>query len=324
LSVEDMLVLIRMEMERKIYRTVRLNQFQPFDEATNFPKLLAALSTEEADFDEENHRISPEAHRCSEAQCTLQFGGISFYEHFEWHTQSQIIDSVIDLALGDYSLQIPPTQENLRSVESQLKNLNKQLRKQTPKKKIMAFVCYEYQYDAQNSDWGLCCDHNVCDPDHCTLFPTQSLPCKFVAIKDQLHVFFPALLGTGWSTHCVQLKAESEPPSFHSSFDRELWSSSRVIFKHMDSIEDFTIVTIISNILRIARENSYSSVLFLQNTEIQARKILQTLFLLMEEIHDYSETRRLSWLLRIIRRNIQLKNSEEKDLVAMFGGESQK
>jgi hypothetical protein len=273
LSVEDMLVLVRMEMERKIYRTVRLNQFQPFDEATNFPKLLAALSTEEADYDEENNRISPEAHRCSEAQCTtLQFGDISFYEHFEWHTQSRIVDSVMDLPLGDYSLQIPPTQENLRSVESQLKNLNKQFGKQTPKKKVMAFVCYEYQYDAQNSDWGLCCDHNLCDPDHCTLFPTQPLPCEFVAIKDQMHVFCPALLGTGWSAHCIRLKAELEPPSFHS-FDRELWSSSRVIFKYMDSIDDFGIVTTISDILQITRENSYSSVLFLHNTEISVGEV---------------------------------------------------
>ena len=78
----------------------------------------------------------------------------------------------------------------------------------------------------------------------------------------------------------------------------------------MDTIDDFGIVTTISSILQIARANSYSSVLFLQNTEIQASKIIRTLFLLMEEIDDYSDTRPLSWLLRIVQKNL-LKNSGE-------------
>lgn len=206
-----------------------------------------------------------------------------------------------------------------------IKRRNKELkRQQSPITKIMAFACYEYQHD-QNSDWSLFRDHNMCNPNgsdsHCTLYPPETPSCEFVAIKDRLHAFFPSLLHSGWRAHCIKLKAESEPPSFHSSFDRELWSSCRVIFKYMDSIDDFGIFTTISDILRVSHENSYSSVLFLQNTEIQASKMIRTLHLLMEEIDDYNDTRPISWLLQIVQKNLSLKNSDKMSLIAMFGGE---
>jgi hypothetical protein len=224
-----------------------------------------------------------------------------------------------DLEIGDYSLNVPPTQENFWDLDSSRKALNKQLKKEIPKKKILAFVCYEYKYNHQNSDWGLCRDENMCDSDgsdNCILFPIQTLPYELVVIKDQLHTFFSDLLSSGWSAHCIKLKVESEPPSFDSSFDRELWSSCRVIFKYMDSIDDFGIVTTLSNILRLARENSYSSVLFLQNTEIPARKVLWTLSLLLEEIDDFGDTQPLSWFLGIVSKNLQLQNSD----FALFDG----
>jgi hypothetical protein len=45
-------------VETKCYRTVRLNQFQPFDEATNFPKFLTSLSSDQGDFDKESWKTS--------------------------------------------------------------------------------------------------------------------------------------------------------------------------------------------------------------------------------------------------------------------------
>lgn len=312
----------------KIYRTVRLNQFQQFDNVTNFPKLLVAFhSEEEADFDEVNNRISPEPHICSTAGCSLQSEGLSFFGSLQWHTLTNSLNNItvydlISLNAGEYSLHIPLTEENLKNAERIVAATKKRIKKERLGKKLMAYICYEYEFTS-NPDWILQPDQNMCNdgPDyHCTLSPTRTLPCEFTKIKDEMYAYFPELLRSGWSAHCIKLIAESEPPSLESSFDRELWSSCRVIFKYMDYVHDFDTATILSNVLQIARENSYSSVIFLQNTEIQARKITKALLLLMEEIENYSDTQSLSWLLRIVQKFSSLKNSQ-KVTFGMFGEE---
>lgn len=287
----------------RICRTVCLNPLQPFDDVTNFPKLLASFHSDEADFQEQNNTISPELHICCYAECSRQYEGLSFFESHTWHNPTNALDNnslddLITLNVGDYFLNTPPTKEKFMEISKIVTTANKKLKVDNIRKRIMAYACYEYEF-TPHPNWILQTDQNLCRG--CSLSPTQPLPCEFTKAKDEEYAYCPDLLLLGWTARCIKFKVVPQLPPFESSFDRELWSCCGMILKYMEHIDDFSIVGTLSKILLIARENSYSIVLFFQNKELLGPKIREVLLLLMANVDDYADTQPLSKFLCIVQ-----------------------
>ena len=172
-------------------------------------------------------------------------------------------------------------------------------------KKIMSFGCFEFEYfPTNNPQWKLQFDHmegHGTPNHHCTLSPTtERIHCEYLTFSEKASACVRSLLSSGWKPHCIQIKAQAEPLSFDSSFDPELWTSCRVIYKYIDCFKEFHFVNTYSNILNTAQDCSYSTPIFLQNIESQAWSILGSLSLLMDFIMECHETDPISWLISTI------------------------
>lgn len=163
---------------------------------------------------------------------------------------------------------------------------------------IVPLLCYEYSTRCLPDGFGVvndgsgtaaACAVHPRPAGHHTLHPTTQHTCECIRWGTFYYYYCPPLLATGWSPHCLQLRAQAHPRDLLADRDDDpqMWQSAVVIFSNLRCVDDIAVMCSLGDMINAFNAHGYHLYTIAQHCNVQ--ECVNGIHTILTQLNDASE-----------------------------------